>query len=118
MEMTLDADPRLYLIRSYSPDEIAIAENNFNQSLIVTGQRLVAPWHVDNLQVFRDLSVDVVLWGKGTTQEFPAPEIRQWFAQQKIALEAMTLGAACRTYNILVQEGRAVAAALILSTPV
>jgi uncharacterized protein len=40
--------------------------------------------------------------------------VRALLASQGIALEVMELGAACRTFNILVQEERRVAAALFL----
>jgi uncharacterized protein len=46
---------------------------------------------------------------------FPASAIKQAFAARGIGLEVMDLGAACRTYNILVQEERRVAAALFPS---
>jgi len=41
--------------------------------------------------------------------------VRAVLAARGVGLEAMHLGAACRTYNVLVQEERRVAAALFLS---
>ncbi len=61
------------------------------------------------------LQPDVVLLGTGAKQMFPAGAIRQAFAARKVGLEVMDLGAACRTYNILVQEERRVAAVLFPS---
>jgi uncharacterized protein len=55
----------------------------------------------------------VLLLGTGTKQVFPAPDVRRAFADAGVGLEAMTTGAACRTYNILLAEGRMVGAALI-----
>jgi len=52
--------------------------------------------------------------GTGPTQQFPSAEIRAQLAQRGVGLEAMQLGAACRTFNVLVQEERRVAAALFL----
>jgi uncharacterized protein len=40
--------------------------------------------------------------------------VRALFAQRLVGLEAMQLGAACRTFNVLVQEERRVAAALFV----
>lgn len=54
-----------------------------------------------------------LILGTGSAQVFPAPEIRAAFLQASIGLEAMSTGAACRTYNVLLAEGRPVAAALI-----
>lgn len=55
----------------------------------------------------------VLLLGTGRTQVFPDAEITRAFAHAQIGLEPMSTGAAARTYNILLAEKRAVAAALI-----
>ena len=49
----------------------------------------------------------------GARQVFPAPEVRRAFVEAGVALEPMDTGAACRTYNVLLGEGRPVGAALI-----
>jgi uncharacterized protein len=54
-----------------------------------------------------------LLFGTGSEMSFPAPDLRKAFAEAGIALEAMTTGAAVRTYNILLAEKRDVAAALL-----
>ena len=56
---------------------------------------------------------DFLLLGTGEQQHFPNAELRAAFADAGIGLEAMNTGAACRTYNVLLAEGRPVAAALI-----
>jgi uncharacterized protein len=48
-------------------------------------------------------------------QRFASATLRGAFAQRRVGLEVMELGAACRTYNVLVQEERRVAAALFLT---
>jgi uncharacterized protein len=58
-------------------------------------------------------AVDLLLLGTGRTQVFPGAELRRAFANVEITLEVMDTGAACRTYNVLLGEGRRVAAALI-----
>lgn len=55
----------------------------------------------------------VLLLGTGAQQVFPGAEITRAFAQAQIGLEPMSTGAAARTYNILLAEKRAIAAALI-----
>ena len=55
----------------------------------------------------------VLLLGTGKAQVFPGPEIVQAFAAKGVGLEPMSTGAAARTYNILLAEKRAIAAALI-----
>ncbi len=57
--------------------------------------------------------IGFVLLGTGDTQVFPSSDIRKAFVEAGIGLEPMATGAAVRTYNILLQESRDVACALI-----
>lgn len=54
-----------------------------------------------------------ILVGTGRTQVFPSAALRAAFAAVDLGLEVMDTGAAARTYNILLGEGRPVGAALI-----
>jgi uncharacterized protein len=55
----------------------------------------------------------VVLLGTGPTHLMPSEPVRRLFAESNLGLEIMTTGAACRTYNVLLAEGRDVGAALL-----
>jgi uncharacterized protein len=57
--------------------------------------------------------VGLLVLGTGRRQIFPGPELRRAFMDVNIALEAMDTGAAARTYNVLLAEGRPLGAALI-----
>lgn len=59
------------------------------------------------------LKPELVLLGTGNKQRFPSIAVRGAFAKRGLALETMDFGAACRTFNILVQEERRVCAALL-----
>jgi uncharacterized protein len=58
-------------------------------------------------------AIGLMLFGTGEMQVFPSTDLRRAFVLRAITLEAMDTGAAARTYNVLLAEGRAVAAALI-----
>ena len=58
--------------------------------------------------------IDFLLLGTGTQRLTPPPEISQAFLAAGIGLEIMDTGAACRTFNVLLQESRAVSAALVV----
>jgi uncharacterized protein len=126
MKLTLDADPRFNLVRSYGPGEVRIGEQVVRTNCIVTAHELVTDWsassaealQVEDLEPLFALAPDVVLLGTGEVQRFPARVVRAAFMERHIALEPMDLGAACRTFNILVQEERRVAAALFVGSPV
>jgi uncharacterized protein len=121
MKLTLDANPRVTLVRSYSKGVLRVGDQVFHRSCILTPDRVVPDWRptkVGDLEE-RDLEAlfaakpELVLLGTGERQQFPAVHIRGAFVRAGVGLEAMDLGAACRTFNVLVQEERRVCAALL-----
>lgn len=58
-------------------------------------------------------AITFLLLGTGTKQRFPGPALRRAFMDAGLGLEVMDTGAAARTYNVLLAEGRPLAAALI-----
>jgi uncharacterized protein len=122
MKFTLDARPGVNLIRAYSASELRIGERIVVGSCIVTADTLITNWQaeapdelgVDELEPLLALSPQIVLLGRAAGAIAAPPSVRALLASQGIALEVMELGAACRTFNILVQEERRVAAALFL----
>ena len=50
----------------------------------------------------------------GVTQKFPRAALRAEFSARRIGIEIMEVGAACRTYNVLVGEERKVVGAILL----
>jgi uncharacterized protein len=63
------------------------------------------------------LAPEVVVLSTGAKQQFPRAALRAEFASRKVGLEVMEIGAACRTYNVLVGEERRVLAAILLPGP-
>ena len=122
MKFTLESGSNVNVIRSYSAQEIRIGEHSIRSSCIVMADALIASWppatldelQVNHLDPIIELRPELVLLGTGARQRFAPAEIRSAFATRGIGIEAMDLGAACRTFNILVQEERRVAAALFL----
>lgn len=121
MEMALDTSEG-YIIQEYSLDYIQVGDKKYTDSLIISPDKIIAPWHVQTIDslskqdclVILKLSPDIVLLGTGAQQLFPSIEILNTFAKQHIGIEVMSTGAACRTYNVLVSEDRKVVAAFIL----
>ena len=122
MKFTLESSSRVNLVRAYSRTELRIGEERVRSSCIVSADRLITDWpparlealSPEHLQRIFELKPEVVLLGTGERQRFPPADIRAAFAGRSIGLEVMDLGAACRTYNILVQEERHAVAALFL----
>jgi len=121
MKLTLDANTGVTLIRSYSNGELRVADQVFHRSCILTPSAVIADWRPTkvedvqeaDLQALFDQKPQLVLLGTGDRQQFPHVSIRGAFARAGIGLETMDLGAACRTFNVLVQEGRNVCAGLL-----
>ncbi len=109
------------LITCYGSGWVQIGEARFERSLVVLPQQLLTDWPVagfdaltaENFAAIAVLKPEIVLLGTGATHRFAHPRLWQALADIGLGLECMDTGAACRTYNILMAEGRNVAAALI-----
>jgi uncharacterized protein len=110
------------LITGYGDGFVEINKQRFNQSLIVTPDKLIQNWtahdfthlNENDFTVLLNLNPEVVLLGTGHIHRFVHPKLIASFSEKNIAVECMTTHAACRTFNILMSEGRNVAAALLL----
>ena len=109
-------------IDAYGGGGFRFAEMSHRGSLLLLPSGIYA-WTISSMDKIREADFEVVfreagdigflLLGTGPVQIFPDPQIRAAFASRNLGLDAMDTGAACRTYNILLAEGRDVAAALI-----
>ena len=122
MKFTLEPHSQANLIRSYSETELRIGAERVRRSCLVTAERLITDWPPASfdelapvhLEAIFALAPELVLLGTGPVQRFAPTAVRNEFAQRGIGLEVMELGAACRTFNVLIQEQRPVLAALFL----
>jgi len=120
MRLSLDSDPRINLVRSYDAGLILIGEQRITRPCIVTPRQLLLDWNVSAIDQLSDaqleplwaLKADIALLGAGERQGFAPAAMRAAFRSRGMALECMSLGAACRTYNILASEARSVVAGL------
>ncbi len=121
MKLHLDTQQPIYQIQHYTEHSITINGKAYTHSLIVMPESL-KEWGVTdfdaltihNFQQLANLQLQVVLLGTGSKIRFPKSELLIPLIHQQIGIEVMDTPAACRTYNILVAEGRVVAAALLL----
>ena len=119
--VTRELSARL-VIRGVSSDAIRINEETYAESIALTAEEMIGPWKttdVDQLVAEHFDSVfatrpEVVLLGTGEANVFPPRELTFAFARMGIGLEVMDTAAAARTFNVLANEGRRVAAVLYL----
>jgi len=122
MKFTLDNPSADYVFGNYGDGKLKVNQSSYDASLIIFPDKLHTDWpvtSVDDLEVhhFEEIITrhpDIVLLGTGRQQKFPSVELRRSLVQAQLNLEVMDTAAACRTYNLLVAEGRDVAAAVIV----
>ena len=110
------------LITGYGAGFVEINRQRYTCNLIVMADKLLLDWPATDfvsltaahfVQII-ELKPEVVLLGTGEKHQFLHPKITQNLTENGIPIECMTTAAACRTYNILMSEGRNVAATLLL----
>lgn len=110
------------LFTGYGEGWVEVNRNRYESSLVVSGDRLVADWPLasvaelsaDHLAAILELRPEIVLLGTGRTFTFPDRARLAPLYNAGLGVEVMDTPAACRTYNILLAEGRNVVAALIV----
>lgn len=122
MKLHLDRPGNLNAITGYGEGYVMVNAVRHERSLVVTPEQLLPDWPVPALEalaaeqmaVLATLGAEIVLLGTGPRLAFPHPSLLAPLAEARIGVEVMDSRAACRTYNILMAEGRRVAAAIIL----
>jgi len=122
VKLQRDLPPGLNLVTAYGAGHVAVNGQRYTGNLVITPQQVEPAWTAagfDDLQAgdFAALlrfEPEILLFGSGLKQRFPAPALLQGLMQARIGVEIMDSFAACRTYNILVAEGRPVVTALLI----
>ena len=110
-------------IARHGPEGVLVNGVERTESILVPWQGEPVAW---NAESFESLSADhfarvaalrpeVVIFGSGARLRFPAPALLRPLIDAGIGFETMDTAAACRTYNVLLAEGRSVVAALVFA---
>ena len=110
------------IVRSYGPGRFLIGEREWREPVLVTPTATVplgvaraeeiAPEMLAFLKTL-PTPTELLVLGCGTRAIFVPPAQRAALKAAGLGLEVVDTGSACRIYNVLVAEGRRVAAALI-----
>lgn len=122
MKLHLDNPSNRNLVTGYGAGYVAINHRQYEANLILLPDRIVESWGAggfealaeSDFEAIRTLGPEILLLGTGDRQRFPAPSLLRPLIEARIGYEIMDLPAACRTFNILMAEGRRVAAALLI----
>ena len=112
------------IIQSYAAGTFRVSGVSYEDALIVAPAQTVswknAPQSLNELDVShfeallaQSADIDVLLFGTGAKMQFIPPKLRQALSTQGLPMDVMDTGAACRTYNVLMAEGRRVVAVLM-----
>ena len=122
MKLHLANPSNSYTLTGYGTGYLAVNGIRYEHPLIVTPDAPPVTWLVATISslsaettgLLLAESAEIVIIGTGQTQIFPDPARLRPLIDAKIGLEIMNTPAACRTYNVLVGEGRRVLAAIFL----
>jgi uncharacterized protein len=121
MKLHSTATQQYQTVTAYDDTGVEINAVRFAHSLVVLPEVAPTAWpptSFDNLSAEHFAQIDatapdVVILGTGKRQRFIHPRLTAALTARRIGVECMDNQAACRTYNILMAEGRKVALALI-----
>jgi len=122
MKFAEDHNTARYKITAYDTNSIGVNGSPVSGSLILSPMEMILDWkpkeyaqlQAEHLDAFYQLNAEVILLGTGEKQTFPDKDVLRRLAQGNIGFEIMDTQAACRTFNIIMAEGRTVVAGLFL----
>ncbi len=111
------------LIHGYDEGEIRVGGQTYQRSVILTHQSVIDDWRpqskdeleAGDFELIQSLDTEILLLGTGPVLSFPSPALTAPLLEAGIGVEVMDTAAACRTFNVLLSEGRPVVAALLLT---
>ncbi len=122
MKFAQDSQDEGYVITAYGDDSVSVNGKIFEQSLILANTAFSENWGVsaidqlaaEHIEQVLSFNPELIIIGTGNKLVFPPVEIYSAIIKRGIGVDFMDTQAACRTYNILMSEGRGVVAGLIL----
>jgi uncharacterized protein len=109
------------IFKAHGEGYVQVNEQRFEQPLIVSAENIIADWPARSFAElseadfahFLALKPEVLILGTGKLHQFAHPRLFQALTAVGIGVECMSTPAACRTYNILMEEDRKVVAAIL-----
>ncbi|MCO5977889.1 Mth938-like domain-containing protein [Ideonella oryzae] len=122
MKFQPDSLDGLNAIARIEPGRVWVRQASYEHSVLVPWQGAVQAWNasqpgdltVSHFAPLVELAPELVIFGSGAKHTFVSPALYRALIEHRIGIETMDTAAACRTYNVLVSEGRKVVAALLI----
>jgi uncharacterized protein len=124
LKLHADSPTAFNTVTAYGSGFIEINKVRHIRPVLLMPEQPVETWDVAGFDALTPADFDrlrthapeLVLLGTGERQRFPGPHLTRALTEARIGCEAMDTRAACRTYNILMGEGRKVLAAILLDS--
>ncbi|MFN3629628.1 MAG: Mth938-like domain-containing protein [Casimicrobiaceae bacterium] len=119
MQFVREAAPA-HAILAFDDASIRIGEVVFTSSIALSYHSGATPWNASDpldataLAHAVTLNAEIIIIGTGRRQRFPPPVALRPIIEARLGFEIMDTRAACRTYNVLLSEGRRVGALLVI----
>ena len=121
MNRPQDSGGQTNLFTGYGDDYVSVNGRRYSRNLIVLPDRVIEDWSATSFAALTaadlcqlaNVEAEIFIIGTGRVLRFPEHSLLQPFIAKRIALDAMDTHAACRTYNILANEQRIVACAIL-----
>lgn len=122
MNINLEA-AELHGVQAYSDNKIKINNIIYESSLIVSKEKIISDLAISNISQLDELHMnlliqfkpEIIIIGHNNIGTLFPMRIQNQLSKEQIGIECMSIGAACRTYNVLLSEKRAVVAGFILN---
>jgi uncharacterized protein len=109
-------------VTSITPTSLTITQTVYTTSVQVGRTEGAKPWSVAGLDAISETDIahwaaqkpELVILGSGSKHRFLTPKLAVLLSRSGVGLECMSTGAAARTYNVLLEEGRDVVGAFIV----
>jgi uncharacterized protein len=123
MKLQADRIDGLNAIARHGPDGVIVNGVEHRRSVLVPWQGAVTQWPVTSIEDLTEahfgalaaMAPELIVLGSGPRIRFVKPALLRPLMSRRIGIETMDTAAACRTYNVLLAEGRNVLAALLFN---
>jgi uncharacterized protein len=123
MKLQADIAEGVNIINAYTSNSVSVNGQVYTHSILVPPSGEMVRWPVDSLAALTEahfeqlaqLRPELIIFGTGATLRFAHPSLMRPLMAARIGIETMDTAAACRTFNILVGEGRQAWAALLIT---
>lgn len=108
-------------IMAYDDSQICVNHVAYSENCLISNQTIISAWNIqsllapddENIKIFLQLEPELILLGHALSNSSRYIQFQSFLSKKRIGVEVMSIGAACRTFNVLLSEGRKVVLGII-----